>query len=73
MALGGARGLALPAGHSVRVSMALLLPDSYHNREVGMFQVYNCIIYYSIPNPNFLELNNSYDDLLLMVSLSSAD
>ncbi|CAN6348929.1 unnamed protein product [Urochloa humidicola] len=37
--LGGARGVALPAGHSVRVSMALLLPDSYHNREVGMFQI----------------------------------
>ncbi|OQU82879.1 hypothetical protein SORBI_3005G036200 [Sorghum bicolor] len=40
---GGARGAAagavLPAGHSVRVSMALLLPDSYHNREVGMFQI----------------------------------
>jgi probable phosphoglycerate mutase len=38
---GGARGAGavLPAGHSVRVSMALLLPDSYHNREVGMFQV----------------------------------
>ncbi|RLM69995.1 hypothetical protein C2845_PM17G01800 [Panicum miliaceum] len=39
VALGGARGVALPAGHSVRVSMALLLPDSYHNREVGMFQI----------------------------------
>lgn len=37
--LGGARGAVLPAGHSVSVSMALLLPDSYHNREVGMFQV----------------------------------
>ncbi|OEL31802.1 Seipin-1 [Dichanthelium oligosanthes] len=37
--LGGARGVALPAGHSVRVSMALLLPDSYHNREVGVFQI----------------------------------
>ncbi|WVZ54430.1 hypothetical protein U9M48_005223 [Paspalum notatum var. saurae] len=30
---------ALPPGHSVRVSMALLLPDSYHNHEVGMFQI----------------------------------
>ncbi|CAM0148116.1 unnamed protein product [Urochloa decumbens] len=39
VALGGARSVALPAGHSVRVSMALLLPDSYHNREVGMFQI----------------------------------
>ncbi|XP_072150913.1 seipin-1-like [Setaria viridis] len=39
VALGGARGVALPAGHSVRVSMALLLPDSYHNREFGMFQI----------------------------------
>lgn len=37
--LGGARGAVLPAGHSVSVSMALLLPDSYHNREVGMFQI----------------------------------
>ena len=44
VALSGARGVALPAGHSVRVSMALLLPDSYHNREIGMFQVYNCMI-----------------------------
>lgn len=44
VALGGARGAALPAGHSVTVSMALVLPDSYHNREVGMFQVYNCMI-----------------------------
>ncbi|TVU26910.1 hypothetical protein EJB05_29481 [Eragrostis curvula] len=25
--------------HSVRVSLTLLLPDSYHNREVGMFQI----------------------------------
>jgi probable phosphoglycerate mutase len=33
-------GAVLPAGHSVRVSMALLFPDSYHNREVGMFQVH---------------------------------
>jgi len=47
VALGGARGVALPTGHSVRVSMALLLPDSYHNREVGMFQVYNRMIYQS--------------------------
>ncbi|KAK8447239.1 hypothetical protein SEVIR_8G030901v4 [Setaria viridis] len=39
VALGGARGAALPAGHSVTVSMALVLPDSYHNREVGMFQI----------------------------------
>ncbi|WVZ54443.1 hypothetical protein U9M48_005233 [Paspalum notatum var. saurae] len=30
---------ALPPGHSVRVSMALLLPDSYDNHEVGMFQI----------------------------------
>ncbi|XP_066339258.1 seipin-1-like [Miscanthus floridulus] len=41
--LDGARGAGgggvLPAGHSVRVSMALLFPDSYHNREVGMFQI----------------------------------
>ena len=44
VALGRARGLTLPAGHSVRVSMALLLPDSYHNREIGMFQVYSCMI-----------------------------
>jgi probable phosphoglycerate mutase len=44
VAVGGVGGVALPAGHSVRVSMLLLLPDSYHNREVGMFQVYNCII-----------------------------
>ncbi|KAG8050670.1 hypothetical protein GUJ93_ZPchr0009g1129 [Zizania palustris] len=36
---GGARGTPLPAGHSVRVSMALLLPDSYHNHEVGVFQI----------------------------------
>ncbi|CAL4995551.1 unnamed protein product [Urochloa decumbens] len=36
---GRVRSVALPAGHSVRVSMALLLPDSYHNREVGMFQI----------------------------------
>jgi probable phosphoglycerate mutase len=33
-------GAVLPAGHSVRVSMALLFPDSYHNRKVGMFQVH---------------------------------
>ncbi|KAF8707089.1 hypothetical protein HU200_030321 [Digitaria exilis] len=39
VSLAGARGVALPAGHSVRVSMELLLPDSYHNREVGMFQI----------------------------------
>lgn len=39
-ARGAGDGAMLPAGHSVRVSMALLLPDSYHNREVGMFQVY---------------------------------
>ncbi|KAJ1253919.1 hypothetical protein BS78_K151800, partial [Paspalum vaginatum] len=32
-------GGALPPGHSVRVSMALLLPDSYHNHDVGMFQI----------------------------------
>ncbi|KAF0933301.1 hypothetical protein E2562_017086 [Oryza meyeriana var. granulata] len=37
VALGG--GAALPAGHAVRVSMALLLPDSYHNREIGVFQI----------------------------------
>ena len=42
---GGARGVALPTGHSVSVSMALLLPDSYHNREVGMFQVNNRMIF----------------------------
>jgi probable phosphoglycerate mutase len=42
--LGGARGAGagavLPAGHSVRVSMALLLPDSYHNREVHAHACY---------------------------------
>ncbi|TVU50880.1 hypothetical protein EJB05_02274, partial [Eragrostis curvula] len=36
---GGARGVVLPAGHTVKVTLALLLPDSYHNREVGMFQI----------------------------------
>nr|CBX25400.1 hypothetical_protein [Oryza brachyantha] len=36
---GGAAAAALPASHAVRVSMALLLPDSYHNREIGVFQV----------------------------------
>jgi seipin len=40
VALGGAGGVVLPAGQSVRVSLALLMPDSYHNREVGMFQVH---------------------------------
>ncbi|GJN06994.1 hypothetical protein PR202_ga24779 [Eleusine coracana subsp. coracana] len=39
VALGGAQGVVLPAGHSVRVSLALLLPDSYHNRDIGMFQI----------------------------------
>ncbi|GJM88006.1 hypothetical protein PR202_ga04019 [Eleusine coracana subsp. coracana] len=39
VALGGPQGVVLPAGHSVRVSLALLMPDSYHNREVGMFQI----------------------------------
>ncbi|KAL6906088.1 hypothetical protein ACP4OV_003689 [Aristida adscensionis] len=41
LALGAARGggVTLPAGHAVKVSMALLMPDSYYNREVGMFQV----------------------------------
>ncbi|KAL6642262.1 hypothetical protein ACP70R_020443 [Stipagrostis hirtigluma subsp. patula] len=41
VALGAARGtgVTLPAGHSVRVSLALLMPDSYYNREVGMFQI----------------------------------
>jgi probable phosphoglycerate mutase len=54
---GGARGAAagavLPAGHSVRVSMALLLPDSYHNREVGMFQVLalHMLVNYQISDP----------------------
>ncbi|CAD6258284.1 unnamed protein product [Miscanthus lutarioriparius] len=38
-ARGAGAGAVLPAGHSVRVSMALLFPDSYHNREVGMFQI----------------------------------
>ncbi|XP_052139432.1 seipin-1 [Oryza glaberrima] len=38
VALGGGAA-ALPAGHAVRVSMALLLPDSYHNRHIGVFQI----------------------------------
>ncbi|XP_062203124.1 seipin-1-like [Phragmites australis] len=70
--LGSARGaaMALPAGHSVRVSMALLLPDSYHNREVDMFQVY-VNAYYLISDPKFLELSNSFADLHLMINLFS--
>lgn len=52
VALSGAEGVVLPAGHSVRVSLALLLPDSYHNREVGMFQV--CVhAHYMIRKPKF--------------------
>uniref|UniRef100_A0A0E0MJM5 Seipin n=1 Tax=Oryza punctata TaxID=4537 RepID=A0A0E0MJM5_ORYPU len=39
VALGGGAVAALPAGHAVRVSMALLLPDSYHNRHIGVFQI----------------------------------
>ncbi|XP_037429977.1 seipin-1-like [Triticum dicoccoides] len=31
--------LVPPAGHSVRVSMSLLLPDSDHNRQIGVFQI----------------------------------
>ncbi|KAM3312246.1 hypothetical protein ACQJBY_032303 [Aegilops geniculata] len=31
--------LGPPAGHSVRVSMSLLLPDSDHNRQIGVFQI----------------------------------
>jgi probable phosphoglycerate mutase len=43
VALGRAWGAAaplLPEGHSVRVSLTLLLPDSDHNRQIGVFQVY---------------------------------
>ncbi|CAM0874316.1 unnamed protein product [Alopecurus aequalis] len=42
VALGGAWAAAapfLPEGHSVRVSLALLLPDSDHNRQIGVFQI----------------------------------
>lgn len=42
VALGGAWGAVaplLPEGHSVRVSLALLLPDSDHNRQIGVFQI----------------------------------
>lgn len=53
VALGG----PLPAGHSVRVSLALLMPDSYHNREVGMFQVYMFM-------PNYLLLHDSRSKIL---------
>ncbi|VAH92707.1 unnamed protein product [Triticum turgidum subsp. durum] len=31
--------LCPPAGHSVRVSISLLLPDSDHNRQIGVFQI----------------------------------
>ncbi|KAI4967931.1 hypothetical protein ZWY2020_010384 [Hordeum vulgare] len=31
--------LGSPAGHSVWVSMSLLLPDSDHNRQIGVFQI----------------------------------
>ncbi|KQJ89110.1 seipin-1 [Brachypodium distachyon] len=30
---------SIPAGHSVKVSVALLLPDSDHNRQIGVFQI----------------------------------
>jgi seipin len=52
VALGGAGCVVLPAGHSVRVSLALLMSDSYHNREVGMFQVH-AHAYRMICDPKF--------------------
>ncbi|VAI04261.1 unnamed protein product [Triticum turgidum subsp. durum] len=50
--------LVPPAGHSVRVSMSLLLPDSDHNRQIGVFQV-------QIRSPNFLEFNLTICNLLM--------
>jgi seipin len=44
----GAAGWTLLEG----VSLVLLLPDSYHNREVGMFQVH-VHAYYMIRDPKF--------------------
>ncbi|CAL9181401.1 unnamed protein product [Musa hybrid cultivar] len=42
VALRGAwrRGRAVPAGHSVSVSLMLLLPESDHNLRIGVFQVH---------------------------------
>ena len=59
VALGGAWGAAaplLPEGHSVRVSLALLLPDSDHNRQIGVFQVYTYITSIISPTPNLSEI-----------------
>uniref|UniRef100_A0ACD6AH85 Uncharacterized protein n=1 Tax=Avena sativa TaxID=4498 RepID=A0ACD6AH85_AVESA len=39
VALGGASVALLPEGQFVRVSLELLLPDSDHNRHIGVFQV----------------------------------
>ncbi|KAM0845387.1 hypothetical protein ACQ4PT_056395 [Festuca glaucescens] len=42
VALGSAWGAAaplLPGGHSVTVSLTLILPDSDHNRQIGVFQI----------------------------------
>jgi probable phosphoglycerate mutase len=42
VALGGGWGAAaplLPGGHFVTVSLTLILPDSDHNRQIGVFQV----------------------------------
>lgn len=32
-------GAAVPSGHTIYVSLALLMPDSDYNRDVGIFQV----------------------------------
>ncbi|XP_051180577.1 seipin-1 [Lolium perenne] len=42
VALGGGWGAAaplLPGGHFVTVSLTLILPDSDHNRQIGVFQI----------------------------------